>query len=38
MLYLNVFNNYYSEVKQKHILDKSPWGTPGNLEIIKMYI
>jgi hypothetical protein len=32
---LNVFNNYYSEVKQKHILDRSCWGTPGNLEIIK---
>jgi hypothetical protein len=32
---LNVFNNYYADVKQKHILDKSTWGTPDNLEIIK---
>jgi len=31
----NVFNNYYSKVKQKNILDKSCWGTPANLEIIK---
>ena len=32
---LNVFNNYYADVKQKHILDKSPWGTPANLEMIR---
>lgn len=31
----NVFNNYYSNVKQENILDKSCWGTPVNLTIIK---
>ena len=31
----NVFNNYYSNVKQENILDKSCWGTPANLTIIK---
>jgi len=32
---LNVFNNYYADVKHPHILDKSTWGTPANLGMIK---
>ena len=31
----NLFDNYYYKVKQKNILDRSCWGTPGNLEIIR---
>jgi len=31
----NLFDNYYYKVKQKNILDKSCWGTPDNLEIIR---
>lgn len=32
---LNTFNNYYSNIKCNHILDKAPWGTPSNLEMLK---
>ena len=32
---LNVFNNYYKDIKADHILDKGPWGTPYHLEILK---
>ena len=32
---LNVFNNYYKDIKADHILDKAPWGTPYHLEILK---
>tara|TARA_R100001086_G_scaffold219239_1_gene136039 strand:+ start:366 stop:1094 length:729 start_codon:yes stop_codon:yes gene_type:complete len=31
----NVFNNYYSNVKQNTILDNAPWGTPYNLNILQ---
>ena len=31
----NSFNNYYSNVNVKNILDKAPWGTPFNLEMLK---
>ena len=32
---LNIFNNYYKDIKADHILDKGPWGTPYHLEILK---
>jgi len=33
----NILNNYYQEWKSKYIIDRSCWGTPNNLEIIKKY-
>lgn len=33
----NIFKNYYSTYKSKHIIDRSCWGTPDNLEILKKY-
>lgn len=34
----NVFNNYYKDWKAKHIIDRAPWGTPGNLSLLKSII
>lgn len=34
-IYKNIFDNYYSSVQQKHIIDNGTWGTPGNLNILK---
>jgi hypothetical protein len=34
----NIFNNYYKYWKAKHIIDRGPWGTPANLEILKSII
>jgi hypothetical protein len=34
-IYLNVFNNYYQDLKSKVIIDRGPWGTPGNLYLLK---
>ena len=34
----NVFNNYYKGWKAKYILDRAPWGTPGNLILLKSII
>ena len=31
----NVFNNYYKDWKASTIIDKGPWGTPGNLMALK---
>jgi len=33
----NIFKNYYSNYKSKFIIDRSCWGTPDNLEILKNY-
>lgn len=34
----NVFNNYYKNWEAKYIIDRSSWGTPGNLELLKKII
>jgi hypothetical protein len=34
----NVFNNYYQNWKIDNIIDRGPWGTPGNLELLKLII
>jgi hypothetical protein len=34
----NVFNNYYQNWKVDNIIDRGPWGTPGNLELLKLII
>jgi hypothetical protein len=34
----NVFNNYYKDWKANFIIDRGPWGTPGNLSILKILI
>ena len=31
----NLFNNYYKDFKSDIIIDRGPWGTPGNLEFLK---
>ena len=33
-----VFDNYYKEWKAKVILDRGPWGTPYNLQVLKQFI
>tara|TARA_R110000803_G_C11970629_1_gene319684 strand:+ start:1115 stop:1906 length:792 start_codon:yes stop_codon:yes gene_type:complete len=35
---LNIMPNYYSGWKEKYIMDRSSWGLPSNIEIIKKYI
>ena len=34
----NVFNNYYKDWKSEIIIDRAPWGTPGNLTLLKSII
>jgi hypothetical protein len=34
----NVFNNYYKNWKHDYIIDRGPWGTPGNLKLLKSII
>jgi hypothetical protein len=34
----NVFNNYYQNWKVDNIIDRGPWGTPFNLECLKLII
>jgi len=34
----NVFNNYYKDWKAEYIVDRAPWGTPGNLSLLKSII
>jgi len=34
----NVFNNYYNDWTAKYIIDRSVWGTPANLRILKTII
>ncbi len=31
----NLFDNYYKDFKSDIIIDRGPWGTPGNLEFLK---
>jgi hypothetical protein len=35
---INVFENYYKDWKAKYIIDRAPWGTPGNLSLLKSII
>ena len=37
-VYKNVFKNYYKEWQAKYIIDRSPWGTPKNLQLLKLII
>jgi hypothetical protein len=37
-VYNNVFNNFYKNWKSKYIIDRGPWGTPGNLKLLKEII
>ena len=37
-IFNNVFNNYYKDWLSKYIIDRGPWGTPGNLELLKKII
>jgi sulfotransferase len=32
-----LFNNYYSHWKQEYIIDRSAWGTPYNLNLLRQY-
>lgn len=34
----NIFNNYYKDWTSKYIIDRGPWGTPCNLELLKKII
>jgi len=34
----NVFNNYYKDWKANYIIDRGLWGTPANLELLKLVI
>jgi len=34
----NVFNNYYKNWKVDNIIDRGPWGTPTNLQYLKLII
>jgi hypothetical protein len=34
----NVFNNYYQNWKVDNIIDRGPWGTPDNLQYLKLII
>lgn len=34
----NIFNNYYQNWKADNIIDRGPWGTPGNLKLLKLII
>lgn len=34
----NVFNNYYNDWNAEYIIDRGPWGTPGNLKNLKKII
>jgi hypothetical protein len=34
----NVFNNYYKNWKVDNIIDRGPWGTPANLQYLKLII
>lgn len=31
----HIFDSYYKDWKQTYIIDRSPWGTPANLKILK---
>lgn len=33
----SVFNCYYKDWNSKYIIDRGPWGTPSNLEILQKY-
>ena len=37
-VYNNVFNNYYKNWESKYIIDRSSWGTPYNLGLLKKII
>ena len=33
----NIIPNYYSDWKARYIIDRAPWGTPANMELIDKY-
>jgi hypothetical protein len=33
----NIIQNYYSSFKSKFIIDRGPWGTPGNIMLLQKY-
>lgn len=37
-IYLNIFNNYFKDWKANNIIIRGPWGTPGNLFLLKKII
>ena len=37
-VYKNVLENYYKEWQAEYIIDRSTWGTPKNLELLKLII
>ena len=37
-VFKNIFNNYYKHFTTTHIIDRGPWGTPGNLKALKQII
>jgi len=37
-IYNNIFNNYFSNWKANNIIIRGPWGTPGNLFLLKKII
>jgi len=37
-VFKNIFNHYYKNFTTKYIIDRGPWGTPGNLQALKQII
>lgn len=37
-VFKNIFNHYYKDFSTKYIIDRGPWGTPGNLQALKQII
>jgi hypothetical protein len=37
-VFKNIFNHYYKDFESKYIIDRGPWGTPGNLKALKQII
>lgn len=37
-VFKNIFNHYYKDFEAKYIIDRGPWGTPGNLKALKQII
>jgi len=37
-MYKNVLKNYYEKWQARYIIDRGPWGTPKNLQLLKLII
>ena len=37
-VYKNIIKNYYKEWQASYIIDRGPWGTPKNLQLLKLII